>query len=546
MAVTPPKPNRTVRGFVSLAKDYYDETFERYPVAGSGAGLKKFNGLLGRARPSVSERQLKLARRTLGKLEAMPVHEFEGDPWLDRLTLRSHLRREIMDLGDTLVWQTNPQIYLDTVANGIYGLLVRHADDLRPVGKALVSRIRAVARYLDEAGENCRTPIPLWVDLTAAAAPGVCDLIESLAEPLAKVTPHSEQALKRWTKEAAKAVRRYAGRVGRRKTGPEGGFALGLERFEATISDRLGMNLTAREAVAAAHHLAEGLKAELKREARRFHARKAAHEILEEAAAEWRPAGRDLLSAYRKQTRVIRSKFCSAGMLTFPRGETLKVQQVPDFMAHQFPTAAYSSPGPFDRDQTGIFWVNDLSLKRDTAKAKAAEIAQHFGIELTCAHEAYPGHHVQFVIQNKHASPVRRMADHAIYYEGWTLWCEQMSADLKVSDNPYLKLIQLHDALWRANRIVIDCGLQTGAMSYAAACRRLQREVGFTQARARADVNWYTSSPTVPMSYLLGKMEVLRLKRQRVDRGGWTLKEFNNWILSFGAIPWSWIEASGL
>ena len=64
--------------------------------------------------------------------------------------------------------------------------------------------------------------------------------------------------------------------------------------------------------------------------------------------------------------------------------------------------------------------------------------------------------------------------------------------------------------------------------------------------RAEGDVNWYTMSPTVPMSYLLGKTEVLRLKRKKVDEQGWTLKRFNDWALSFGTIPWRWIELSGL
>jgi uncharacterized protein (DUF885 family) len=167
-------------------------------------------------------------------------------------------------------------------------------------------------------------------------------------------------------------------------------------------------------------------------------------------------------------------------------------------------------------------------------------------MDLTAAHEAYPGHHLQFVTQFKHPSFARKMADHAIYYEGWTLWCEQMSIDLKISNNPFARLIQLHDALWRANRIVIDCGLHTGALTFEGACKRLEREVGFTPGRARVDVNWYTSAPTVPMSYLLGKMELMRLKRLRVDRGGWSLKRFNDWVLSFGAVPWSWIEASGI
>jgi uncharacterized protein (DUF885 family) len=65
--------------------------------------------------------------------------------------------------------------------------------------------------------------------------------------------------------------------------------------------------------------------------------------------------------------------------------------------------------------------------------------------------------------------------------------------------------------------------------------------VGFTKARAQGDVNWYTSSPTVPMSYLLGRLEVERLHAHFVGREGWTLRQFNDWMLGHGALPWRWI-----
>jgi uncharacterized protein (DUF885 family) len=292
--------------------------------------------------------------------------------------------------------------------------------------------------------------------------------------------------------------------------------------------------------------LAEDLAEELRREARRFHPRKPAGEILDKAAMQWRPEGGDLLKAYQSATRRIRERFEEAGWIDFPKGDKLLVRPVPEFMRDQFPTAAYSGPGPLDPDQTGIFWVNDLSAAAPTEAKRQAELAQHFGLELTCAHEAYPGHHLQSVHQHRHPSLARKMAHHAIYYEGWTLWCEQMTADLGAPENPYTRLRQLHDALWRAWRIVIDVGLQTGELDFDQACQALVREVGFTPARARGDVNWYTASPTVPMSYMLGKMELLRLKRARVDMGGMTLREFNDWVLSFGAIPWHWIEESGL
>jgi hypothetical protein len=34
---------------------------------------------------------------------------------------------------------------------------------------------------------------------------------------------------------------------------------------------------------------------------------------------------------------------------------------------------------------------------------------------------------------------------------------------------------------------------------------------------------------------------VERLYHRFVDREGWTLKQFNDWMLSHGAIPWGWI-----
>jgi uncharacterized protein (DUF885 family) len=173
-------------------------------------------------------------------------------------------------------------------------------------------------------------------------------------------------------------------------------------------------------------------------------------------------------------------------------------------------------------------------------------MAQHFGVELTAAHEGYPGHHLQFIMQNRHPALSRKMAHHAIYYEGWTLWCEQMLADLEPADAPYTRLQQLSDALWRAWRIVLDVGLQTGALTVEGGVRLLVREMGFTRARAQGEIDWYTAQPSVPMSYLLGKCELLRLKRQRVDGGAMSLCEFNDWVLSFGAIPWRWIEESGL
>jgi len=44
------------------------------------------------------------------------------------------------------------------------------------------------------------------------------------------------------------------------------------------------------------------------------------------------------------------------------------------------------------------------------------------------------------------------------------------------------------------------------------------------------------SAHLVPLSYLLGRLEVERLHAQLVGREGWSLQQFNDWMLSHGAI----------
>jgi uncharacterized protein (DUF885 family) len=532
----------------ALVDVFYAETFDRFPIAGSGVGLHQYDGEMGRATPATYEKQQQLVRRTLEAAENLPVQDFEAADMLDRRAFLAQLRQARLDDEELQRWRTDPQLHLHAAAGAIHDLVVKHADDLTPVADALVSRLRRIPRYLDEAGECVRFPDPLWQRLAIRAASSVGDLFLSLVDPLAKIVKLGRGRLQTIAQAAADAATAYARRVERLRPASEGSFAIGENRLATLMRERLGVAWSPREVTAMARRWADELDEALRREARRFDRRKSPVEILDDAARRWTPPGDGLLDTYKKTTARIKERFRESGWLTIPRGDRLIVQPVPAFMRDQFPTAAYSAPGALDPDQTGIFWVNDLSATATTERRRRAELAQHFGLELTSAHEAYPGHHLQYVMQNRIPSLARKMAHHAVYYEGWTLWCEQMTADLLGDDpeNPYLRLAQLSDALWRACRIVIDVGLQTGELNYTAACRVLIDRIGATRGRAQGDVNWYTAAPTVPMSYLLGKMELLRLKRQRVDLGGWSLRKFNDWVLGFGAIPWRWIEESGL
>ncbi len=527
-----------VREFHRIANAYLAETFERFPEAASSVGYAKFNARLSRNSAADHLDQNALVRRTLAAVEALPEAVFRGDDFLDRRGLLAYLRTgQIFD--DQLTrWRTNPQRHIDMAIHAIFDLVVRHANRLAPVAPAILARLEQLPDYLAAGAACVREPVPLWTRLAVKSCEGGIEFLDGLAPELAAASadPDRTGAV---VDRAKKAMADYSRAIARKKPGDRGAFAVGRTTFETLLRERLGIDLTVPEIEANGWTLVRELEAELQSEARRagFPNARAA---IDQAAAAWTP-DRPLLDAYRETTAAVKERLIALDLVSMPAGETLAVLPVPAFLRHQFPTAAYNQPPAFSRKQEGIFWVNDLSLLQTDPEKKRAEIRQHYGLELTAAHEAYPGHHLQFAIQNQHPSKLRRLFAHAIFYEGWTLWCEKMCVEQGLVDLPHVRIIQLHDALWRAYRIIIDCGLHCGTLSYDGACKLLMKGVGFTRTRAEGDLNWYTSSPTVPMSYLLGRLEVERLHRHFVEGEGWTLKQFNDWMLSHGAIPWRWI-----
>jgi uncharacterized protein (DUF885 family) len=479
--------------------------------------------------------------QALAALDSISPRLLSNEQHMDRLALRSQLLRECEDFARGR--HTLDPGALDALLGILLHELQRGDDEPKRAARNIRGLLRETPQFLEESASLITRPELVWrriMEQTAEGAPSLFDALKLFLENAGSAA--SDAALLR---RARAAVVRYRDAVMDKPVAPAGSFAVGTEVVQRRIRDQLGLDYTVGEVEALAEAEVKRINELLAAACARFGRGAKPEKIIEEARRNWNP-GENLLEVYRRETNHIAEAFRAARAVTFPKGESLDVRPVPEFMRHLFPTAAYSSPGPFEKRQRGIFWVNDLSVTRKTEGEKRAERQQHFGLGLTCAHEAYPGHHLQFVTANQHRRRWRRLFAHAVFYEGWTLWCEQMMVDLKIDRSPWLRVQQLHDALWRAHRILVDLRLQTGRYSYAAAVQHMQRHLGFTRARAEADVNWYTGSPTVPMSYWLGRLENERLYQRLVVGRGWPLQRFNDWLLSFGTIPQAWIEKYGL
>jgi uncharacterized protein (DUF885 family) len=524
------------RRFEGILDRHFEGWLEDNPVAANHAGLREGEGKLGRANRAAVERERKRAAATLRDLDSINPRELTGEQHLDRLALRSRLRGELED-HDRGVARLNPDAP-ETVMNLLLHELQRGEDEPDRARANLRSVLREAPAYLGEASRLADRPERVWCRVMEEGCAGADSLLSAVGTFLGG---ESDAPLISATQ---KAVERYRDRVSDREPAPAGSFAIGAASMRRRVRDELGLDYSLAEIESLALAEAERIGSLLSK-ACAPHGDASVEAIIGRARGGWNP-GADLLGLYRKETKRVADGFKAANAVTFPKNETLVLRLVPDFMRHLFPTAAYSSPGAFEKKQRGTFWVNDLSATKKSEPDKLAERQQHFGVSLTAGHEAYPGHHLQFVTANRHRRKWRRLFAHAVFYEGWTLWCEQMLVDLKIDRSPWTRIQQLHDALWRVHRILVDLRLQTGRYSCAQAANHLRKHLGFTKARAEAEINWYSMSPGVPMSYWLGRLENARLHDRLVRGRGWSLRDFNDWLLSFGTLPQGWLEKYGL
>jgi uncharacterized protein (DUF885 family) len=199
------------------------------------------------------------------------------------------------------------------------------------------------------------------------------------------------------------------------------------------------------------------------------------------------------------------------------------------------PFAAYFSPAKFEAEQQGIYIVTP-SVDGDARAMREHNVASIYN---TSIHEAYPGHHQQLTVANSHPSLIRPLVDAPEFVEGWAMYCEQMMREQGFDDSAEHRLIMYTDAIWRACRIILDIRLHRREITVDDAIDFLVEQTGFERPNATAEVHRYTYTPSYQLSYLLGKVLLLRLRSDERARLGdaFSLRGFHDALLAAGSVP---------
>jgi uncharacterized protein (DUF885 family) len=204
--------------------------------------------------------------------------------------------------------------------------------------------------------------------------------------------------------------------------------------------------------------------------------------------------------------------------------------------------APHMSPPPFlhNTGQRGQFV---LPLSIPSATGGAEDKYDDFTFDAVSwtliAHEARPGHELQFDSMVEHGVSLARVlyAFNSTNAEGWGLYSEYIMQPYEPAEG---QLLTLQLRLLRAARAFLDPELQSGALTEAQAYQILEKDVLLSHAFAKEEVERFTfNSPGQANSYFYGYTRLLSLRKETETALGkkFDQKKFHDFLLGQGLLP---------
>lgn len=214
----------------------------------------------------------------------------------------------------------------------------------------------------------------------------------------------------------------------------------------------------------------------------------------------------------------------------------LEIRRVPKAIEAGAPGGYYNSPS-LDGSRPGIYWIN----LRDSAEQP------RFALSTLTYHEAIPGHHLQLSLSNEAGDLplIRKMIGFSGYSEGWALYAEQLAVEMGMYEHdPVGQIGMVHDAMFRAVRLVVDSGMHHKRWSREQAVKYYVDNIGDPEPAAITEIERYVVWPGQACSYMVGKIEFLRLraKAQKALGRRFDIRKFHDACLLSGGVPLTVLE----
>lgn len=167
----------------------------------------------------------------------------------------------------------------------------------------------------------------------------------------------------------------------------------------------------------------------------------------------------------------------------------------------------------------------------------------HFS-RATVHHESIGGHHFQRYMNNR--SRTYRDFRTPFWHEGNALYWEFLLYDMGFPQSPEDRIGMLFWRMHRSARVIFSLNYHLGNWTPQECIDFLVDRVNFERANAEAEVRRSFTThypPLYQLAYMMGGLQFDALKREVVDNGPMTLKEYHDSILELNSMPVEMVRA---
>ena len=538
-------------GLATYAAAYLAALYRFNPLLASTLGLHEYDGQApDYAFASVIDRIAALDRFIVAGDDLwQQAHDgWNAQDVRDWTLLTNAARSERRLLADQREHVRNPLFY-DPLFD-VTGYLKRDYAPLAERVDATIRHLDAIPDIVATADANLAAVVPAPFLATAAeTVPGVRAFIaDDLLAAIGDVISSQQHAeVVRAQTRAVEALDRWQAALVARTRRATDEFAIGAEAFAAMLRwDEMVTMPLADLLVIGEANLAANL-ARAHEVAARINPNAEVIAAMASIGAD-HPTAEGLIPETRAMLESLRQFLIDHEIVTVPSEVRCRVEETPPFL--RWASAMMDAPGPLDERATEAFYY--VTPVEPTWSAEQQEewlrTLNYTMLRNTSVHEAYPGHYVHSLHNRLAPTQVSRIFGAYSFWEAWAHYAEEMMIEAGLGDgDPRLHLAQLGDALLRNVRFVCAIRMHTMGMTVAEATVRFEREAFLEPLAAEREAMRGTFDPGY-LCYTLGKLELLKLRHDvQHERGAaFTLKQFHDEVLSFGAPPLALVRAAML
>jgi len=208
----------------------------------------------------------------------------------------------------------------------------------------------------------------------------------------------------------------------------------------------------------------------------------------------------------------------------------LEVRRVEPWRENSTSIAFYNRPSE-DGSRPGIYYANLADM----------ESVQKYVFTAITYHESAPGHHFQIALaQELPGLPkFRRFGGYGAFTEGWALYAEQLAREMGFYADPYRNFGRLQNELWRSVRLVVDTGIHAKRWTREECIAFFQENTPLSDGDIVTEVERFFVNPGQALSYKMGMMKILELRRRARTRLGedFDIRDFHDAVIGAGSLP---------